>query len=169
MTITPTVTAGGVKSNSIPSRCEVRCDVRTLPDQDKDYVRAELYHLMAGLPGVSIELAWTAEPSASPHDTEFAELVRCAACIATGRNDLTLIPAITTGFTDSRWVRRLGTTVYGFPMFDPTTDLSQLGAHRRDESIDVATLVTRTRFHVALAWLILTSGERSGALRASLE
>ena len=160
MTLTPTVVSAGVKSNSIPSVCKVQCDVRTLPHQDEDYVRAELDQLLSGLAGVSYELDYTAEPSASPHDTGFAELVRQAACLAAGRTDLILIPAIATGFTDSRWVRRLGTVVYGFPMFDPMTDPRRLGAHCRDESIDVATLVTRTKFHTALACLTLTSSLR---------
>src|SRR3712207_8051051 len=48
LTITPTMLDAGVKSNSIPDRAHVTCDVRALPGQDDRYLRQELEHICEG-------------------------------------------------------------------------------------------------------------------------
>jgi acetylornithine deacetylase/succinyl-diaminopimelate desuccinylase-like protein len=156
MTLTPTMVSGGVKSNQIPNRCRLTCDVRTLPHQDEEYVRQQVTGILDGVVSVEdIQLNYTARPSASEYDTPFAREVKRATRIALDRDDLLWIPTITTGFTDSRLVRPLGTVVYNFSLYDPSTDPDKVGAHCADESVDIASLVTRTKMLVALAWNVL--------------
>lgn len=157
MTLTPTMVSSGVKSNQIPNRCSLTCDVRTLPHQDEAYARREVERALKGVEGVEeIRVEYTAVPSTSPYETAFAEQVKRATEIALGREDLRWIPCITTGFTDSRLIRPLGTIVYNFSPSHPEADPDKVGAHCADESVDIASLVTRTKMLVALAWNVLT-------------
>jgi acetylornithine deacetylase/succinyl-diaminopimelate desuccinylase-like protein len=152
MTLVPTMIHGGVKSNSIAERITLVCDIRTLPHQDTGYVQRELARILDGLPGVSWELIRTAVPSASPADHPFAEAVRRATAIAIGRDDFAWVPGLTTGFTDSRLVRPLGAVAYGFAPAHPDCDPNLYGAHNKNESQDIASLITTTRMLLALAW-----------------
>jgi acetylornithine deacetylase/succinyl-diaminopimelate desuccinylase-like protein len=155
MTIVPTMYSGGVKSNSIPGVCTLVCDVRTLAHQDHVYVQSQVEKILSGIPGVNYELTYTAVPSASPHDTDFAAAVCRAGEAALGRDDVTWLPGLTTGFTDSRLVRPLGVVAYGFSI-DPDIDPDHpSGAHGVDESIHIRSLMLKTKFLVALACDVL--------------
>ncbi len=155
LTLVPTMISGGVKSNSIPERITLTCDIRSMPSQDTGYVQREVARLLEGLPGVSFELVRTAAPSASPADTPFAEAVRRATARAIGRDDFAWAPGLTAGFTDSRLVRPLGTIVYDFAPAHPDTDPNLYGAHNQNESQDVASLMVQLRMFLALAWDVL--------------
>lgn len=157
MTLTPTMVSSGVKSDQIPSRCSLTCDARTLPHQDEEYARREVERALRGVEGVEeIRVEYTAVPSTSPYETAFAEQVKRATEIALGSEDLLWIPCITTGFTDSWLIRPFGTIVYNFSPSHPEADPAKVGAHCADESVDIASLVTRTKMLVALAWNVLT-------------
>jgi len=106
ISIAPTVTAAGAKSNSIPASATLICDVRTLPHQDEAYVRRELDRLIDGLNGVSYELDTWAISNSSPADDPFVDLMKRSTEIVLGR-DVIMIPQLTVGFTDSRCVRPL--------------------------------------------------------------
>jgi acetylornithine deacetylase/succinyl-diaminopimelate desuccinylase-like protein len=152
MTFVPTMWSGGVKSNSIPGVCTLVCDVRTLPHQDEDYVRSQVEQILSGLEGVSYTLSYTAIPSTSPYDTPFAAAIRRAGEAALGRDDIIWLPGLTTGFTDSRLVRPLGIVAYGFGMGHPDVDPNiPSGAHGVDESVDIRSLILKTKFLIALA------------------
>jgi acetylornithine deacetylase/succinyl-diaminopimelate desuccinylase-like protein len=156
MTLTPTMFSAGVKSNSVPETCSLVCDVRTLPHQDEAYVRRQVAQVLAGLEGVSCELVYTAVPSASPYDTEFAAAVRRATEAATGRRDLLWLPTLTTGFTDSRLVRPLGVTVYDFGPGHPEADPNfPHGVHGANENTEIRGLLLMTKMFVALACDVL--------------
>ncbi len=156
MTFTPTVIAGGVKSNSVPASCTLVCDIRSLPQQDETYVRNEIEKIIAGMDGVTYELIYTAIPNASPYKTEFAAAVRRATQAAAGRDDIVWIPGLSTGFTDSRWVRPLGNVTYGFLPSHPDTDPNiSPNAHGANESSDLNSLLFKTKFFIAVACDIL--------------
>ncbi len=157
LTLTPTMIRGGVKSNSIAERITLVCDIRSMPSQDTSYVRNELSRLFDGLPDVSWELMQTAAPSASPPDHPFAAAVRRATAQAIGRADFAWAPGLTTGFTDSRLVRPLGAIVYDFAPAHPDADAKLYGAHNKNESQDIASLLVQTRMFVALAWETLAA------------
>jgi acetylornithine deacetylase/succinyl-diaminopimelate desuccinylase-like protein len=136
--------------------CTLLCDVRTLPHQDEAYVESQLKKVLAGIEGVSYSVSYTARPSTSPYDTEFAAAVRRAGENALGQDDLIWLPGLTTGFTDSRLVRPLGMVAYGFGMGHPDVDPDiPSGVHGVDESVDIRSVVLKTKFLVALACDVL--------------
>lgn len=158
MSVAPTMTSAGAKSNSIPSEASLICDVRTLPHQDEAYVRKELGKLMEGIDGASLELDQWAISNASPADSPFVDHMRRATELALGEVEVTLIPSLTVGFTDSRCVRPLGTQVYGFGPIAPGSDTIRAGVHGVDESMEIDSLILRTKMHIALAYLALGRG-----------
>ena len=64
-----------------------------------------------------------------------------------------LLPLITTGFTDSHWVREAyGTVAYGFaPVFATDLDDYEAGIHGADERIAVDDLLEMTRLNIHAA------------------
>ncbi len=152
MTLTPTMVRAGVKSNNVPETATIVCDVRTLPHQDEAYVQAQVERLLEGVPDVQIVIQYTAEPNASPYDTPFAEAIRRATAKVLGRDDLLWLSGLTIGFTDSRFLRPLGTVVYNFAPGNPAKGLPLSMAHGTDESTDIEGLVIGTKMMLAIAW-----------------
>jgi acetylornithine deacetylase/succinyl-diaminopimelate desuccinylase-like protein len=154
MTVTPTMLSAGVKSNSIPDRASLVCDVRGLPGQDDAFVQQELEHVLRGLE-VDIDVQYTAVSNASPADAPFVRLMQQALTAALGDDTARLVSALTIGFTDSRFVRPLGTQVYGFSPHHPSAERLRTGVHGNNEFMEIESLLLRTRFAVALACLTL--------------
>jgi acetylornithine deacetylase/succinyl-diaminopimelate desuccinylase-like protein len=157
MTVTPTMLQAGVKSNSIPDRAAVVCDVRALPGQDDAFVKRELEHLLRGL-DVSVEVDYTAVSNASPADAPFVDTLRQALAAALGHGAFSFIPNLTVGFTDSRFLRPLGTQVYGFSPHHPDAERLRAGVHGNNEFMEIDSLLLRTKFAVALALRTLHGG-----------
>lgn len=155
MTLVATMIQAGVKSNSVAESCTIVCDVRSLPWQDVEYVRRQVAGILDGLDGVSFEVIETAVSNASPYDSPFREAVEAATRDAIGIDDITFVPGISVGFTDSRFVRPLGNVTYGFVPSAPTDDPSRSGAHNINESIGIDSVIAATKFHVALAYRVL--------------
>ena len=151
MTITPTMINGGVKSNSVPEQINLTCDVRTLPNQDDDYLRGELDKIIEGIPGVTYEIDYMAVPNSSEFDTELAEHIQAATAITLERDDIQWVPAISTGFTDSRFTRPLNVITYGFSGSHPDDDPMLSHVHGTDESVGIASLISGTKIMLALA------------------
>ena len=63
--------------------------------------------------------------------------------------------AMTVGFTDSRFVRPLGTDVYGFSPHHPSAEPMRTGVHGNNEFMEVDSLLLRTKFALALACVTL--------------
>jgi acetylornithine deacetylase/succinyl-diaminopimelate desuccinylase-like protein len=157
LTITPSLVAGGVKSNSVPELAALRCDLRCLPSQDAGYLERELARLAAAAPGARVTLEPTALPSQSPADPGVMALLAEATRRATGR-DAELLPALNPGFTDSRFARDLGIPAYGFTPGHPDGAEHPRNIHGPDEWISLDDLVTLTRFFIA-AVLLFDAGE----------
>jgi acetylornithine deacetylase/succinyl-diaminopimelate desuccinylase-like protein len=155
LTLVPTMLQAGVKSNSIPAACTMTCDARTLPHQDAAYVRAELERLLDGLPWARVEVETTAVSNASDYDHPFREACLAGLRLALGRADVQLMPALCGGFTDSRFLRPLGTQVYDFMPLHPEAEARDTGVHGTNERIEIDGLVVRTRFLLAAACLYL--------------
>ncbi len=152
MTLVASMIQAGVKSNSVAESCLITCDVRTLPHQTTNYVQSEVEKLLEGLAGVKVETIETSPPSASTYDSELVDHVARATALAIGRDDVEFVPGLTVGFTDSSFVRPLGNVAYGFMPSHPDSDTSKNGAHNINESMDVQSINTITRYLVALAW-----------------
>ena len=155
MTITPTMIQGGIKSNSVPESVRLTCDVRTLPHQDEAYVRQELDKILDGIPGVEIDIDYMSIPNASPFETEFAHRIQISTANALQRDDIQWVPSLTTGFTDSRFTRNLGTTTYGMVGSHPDDDPMISFVHGTNESVGIRSLISGTRIMLALAYDLL--------------
>ena len=156
MTVTPTMVGGGVKSNSVPEAISVTCDIRTLPHQDDGYVREELTRALEGIPGVDFEIDYMAVPNSSPFETDFARSIRSATALVLGR-EIEWVPGISTGFTDSRFTRPLGTVTYGFAGSHPDDDPILNNVHGTDESVGINSLISGTKIMLALAYDLLAA------------
>ena len=151
MTLTPTMVSGGIKSNSVPESIKLTCDVRTLPHQDDGYVEQQLEQVLEGIPGLEYEIDYMAVPNSSPFETDLARSIRSATSRVLGRGDIQWVPAISNGFTDSRFTRQLGVTTYGFSGSHPDDDPLLNHVHGTDESVGIKSLVSGTKIMLALA------------------
>jgi len=154
LTITPTMLEAGVKSNSIPDRASLTCDVRALPGQDDAFVRAELEHILRGL-DITVDVNYTAVSNASPADAPFVDVLRQALGAALGNHAFSILPSLTVGFTDSRFLRPLGTQVYGFSPHHPSAEPIRSGVHGNNEFMEIDSLMLRTKYAIAVACLTL--------------
>lgn len=156
MTLTPTVLRAGVKSNSIPASAVLTCDCRMLPGQDGEYVKREVEGALRGIDGIRVDVEVWARSTQSPFNTPFTDGLGKALQQVLGRGDLKVMPTLTTGFTDSQFVRPLGVQAYGFSPIHPGGNTVRSGVHGVDENIEVDALLTRTKFFVAAAYLTTT-------------
>jgi len=154
ISVTPTITTAGVKSNSIPSKATLICDVRTLPNQDEAYVRQELDKLIDGIDGISYELDVWAISNSSSAVSPFIDIMKRATELVLDQ-EIIMVPSITIGFTDSRCVRPFGTEVYGYAPLTPDSDITRTGIHGINEVMEIENLVFRTKIQIALAYLAL--------------
>jgi acetylornithine deacetylase/succinyl-diaminopimelate desuccinylase-like protein len=157
MTVTPTMLQAGVKSNSIPDRASVVCDVRALPGQDDSFVKEELEHVLQGL-DIGVDVQYTAVSNASPAESPFLATMREALERALGGDQFRIVPSLTVGFTDSRFLRPLGTQVYGFAPHHPNAEPVRAGVHGNNEFMEIDTLLLRTKYALALACGTLDGG-----------
>lgn len=155
MTLTPTMISGGIKSNSVPETIRLTCDVRTLPHQSDDYLRQQLDAILEGIPNAAYEIDYMAVPNSSAFETALGDSIRQATARALGRDDIQWVPAISTGFTDSRFTRPLGTITYGFSGSHPDDDPMLSRAHGTDESVGISSLISGAKIMLALAIDIL--------------
>ncbi|MCH8310301.1 MAG: peptidase dimerization domain-containing protein [Chloroflexi bacterium] len=154
MTVTPTMIHGGIKSNSVPESISMTADVRTLPHQDENYLRSQLDGIIGDLPGITYEIDYMAEPNSSDFETELAEQIKAATALALERDDINWVPAISTGFTDSRFTRPLNIVTYGFSGSHPDDDPMLTLAHGTNESAGIRSLISGTKIMLALACAI---------------
>lgn len=155
MTLTPTMISGGIKSNSVPESIRLTCDVRTLPHQSDDYLREQLDAILEGIPNTTYKIDYMAVPNSSDFETDLGRSVQRATAAALGIDDIQWVPAISAGFTDSRFTRPLGTVTYGFNGSHPDDDPMLSRAHGTDESIGISSLISGAKIMLALAIDIL--------------
>ena len=151
MTLTPTMIRGGIKSNSVPESIRLTCDVRTLPHQDEKYVREQVEQVLEGIPGIDFEIDYMAQPNSSPFDTALSQSIRSVTAQALERDDIQWVPAISNGFTDSRFTRPLGIVTYGFSGSHPDDDPMITFTHGTNESVGIKSLVSGTKIMLGLA------------------
>ena len=155
MTITPTIVHGGVKSNSVPESINLTCDVRTLPHQDQTYLEQELDKILDGIERVDYSIDYMAVPNSSPYETSFIDVVKDVTQRVIDRSNLQWVPAVCTGFTDSRFTRELGVETYGFVGAHPDDDPMLTNVHGTDESESVQTLVVSTKIMLGIVYELL--------------
>ena len=151
MTLTPTMIRGGIKSNSVPESIQLTCDVRTLPHQDEQYVREQVQQVLEGIPGIDFEIDYMAQPNSSPFGTPLSQSIQSVTAQALERDDIQWVPAISNGFTDSRFTRPLGIVTYGFTGSHPDDDPMLTFTHGTNESVGIKSLVSGTKIMLGLA------------------
>lgn len=149
MTISPNMIRGGSKTNIVPDTCECDLDIRILPGQDGDFVKQVLSGIVC--PGFEIELIEYREPTFTSSRLEPYRLVKQLTEELAGPAAVCL-PAVSTGSTDSKYLRGLGIPAYGIGHMDAgyDPDLSTT-MHGRNERIDLKSLRLKTNFLVELA------------------
>jgi acetylornithine deacetylase/succinyl-diaminopimelate desuccinylase-like protein len=159
MTVTPTGLHTHEPSNVIPPYADVICDCRLLPGQPEDDIREHIERALGTAFTYELEPLEPLEGgTSSPIDTPL--YAACETYVAERLPGARLLPLISTGFTDSHWVRREhGTTAYGFaPVFATDLDAYNDGIHGADECLDVADLVEMTEFNLHAIRALTMSG-----------
>jgi acetylornithine deacetylase/succinyl-diaminopimelate desuccinylase-like protein len=157
-TIAPTIMHAGVKTNVIPDAVELELDIRTLPGQTGEDIRAMLREALGPELYQAVEIVASADEQASesPADTPlWNSMRRVTQDLAPG---VAPVPMITTGATDARFFRWRGVPAYGAGLFSDRISFAEFGAmfHGDDERIDVESLRLSTEFWYRLAHDFLT-------------
>jgi len=135
-TVVPTVLKGGFKSNVIPPDAEAQIDIRALPDEDMKAFYAQMAKIVDD-PSVTIippdlTNSMPAAPSSSLHTVMFAAFASAQQKLIPGA---ITIPVMTTGATDSAFLRAKGVDAYGIRI--PRTFEDNEGVHGNNERIDL--------------------------------
>jgi acetylornithine deacetylase/succinyl-diaminopimelate desuccinylase-like protein len=136
----------------MPGRASVTCDCRVLPGTGTAELERELRTALGS--DIPYELEFLEPPTGgtvAPIDTTLYGV--CEQFLAEHEPGATLLPTISTGFTDSHYMREaFGTVSYGFwPCRSTPSDIYLGGIHNKDERIHVDDLVYATRFHLFAA------------------
>jgi acetylornithine deacetylase/succinyl-diaminopimelate desuccinylase-like protein len=148
MLVTPTLIAGGVKSNSVPDVCRLTCDVRALPHQGPSYVDEEVRRLLGE---ADVRVEHTAVANTSPASEALVAAFSDALHRTLGR-PVEVVPSLSGGFTDSRFCREIGVPAYGFSPSHPDSDPGRHRAHGPNEAVAIRDLVLQAAVYLDLAY-----------------
>ena len=154
--LVPTIIKGGFRSNVIPADAEARFDVRALPDENMDMLKADLLKLISD-PAIHIVDAENANqrpatPPSGLNTDGFRALEHAQQKVFPG---VPTIPIMQVGATDSAQLRARGVAAY-----DVGTVLSQddqRRIHGNDERVEIA------GFGKFVEFLYVTTVELAGA------
>lgn len=155
MTISPNVIHGGTETNVIPGMCEGKIDIRLIPGEDREDAVRTVRRCVKGL-DMEVDAYHYSAVSISPSETSFYDAIRSTLTELAPR--CITVPQISTGMSDSRFWRKLGSVVYGCVPLSPETNLADIspGVHGPDERIDIPSLEFGTKFLVTLAPRVLS-------------
>jgi acetylornithine deacetylase/succinyl-diaminopimelate desuccinylase-like protein len=151
MTVTPTGVQTYEPANVIPPFADVVCDCRALPGQSQAEITDHVERAIGASFRFELEFLEALEGGTeSPLDTElYRAIERYVRERIPGASPL---PVVSTGFTDSHWVRSaFGTRAYGFaPVFATGWEVYRGGVHGADESLAVDDLAEMAEFHMRM-------------------
>jgi acetylornithine deacetylase/succinyl-diaminopimelate desuccinylase-like protein len=155
MTISPNVIKGGTETNVIPGTSEGKVDVRLMPGQNRDYATQFIGECVRGL-GIDLEIVDYTDASTSPSNTVFSRAIE--ATVEDLAPGCSVLPRFSTGMSDSRFWRAMGSTVYGCVPVSPDVQLSDIlrGVHGVNERMNVESLRFATKFLCNLASKVLS-------------
>jgi acetylornithine deacetylase/succinyl-diaminopimelate desuccinylase-like protein len=140
--ISATKLAGGVAGNVIPAEASAVLNVRTIPGEKIEGVIERLRACVADAEIAFTIAAHSDEAPASDPDSAMFEAIASAA-VEIDPN-LTVVPYLSTGGTDSAHLRRIGIDCYGILPF-PMEQSDEERMHGHDERVPVASLHFGTR------------------------
>jgi acetylornithine deacetylase/succinyl-diaminopimelate desuccinylase-like protein len=124
---------GSSKINVIPAEAEAQLDCRLLPDQNVAEFKQELRDALND-PGIKIDQLLGFTPAVSSTDTPLYRAI--VEVTKKHYPNAAIVPAVSTGFTDSHFFRDRGIASYGYaPFLIPQADES--GVHGNDERISI--------------------------------
>ena len=146
--VVPTMLQAGIKENVIPPTAEATLDIRALPDEDLPKFR----EMLAGVVNDSqVKVAASdttysmpAAPVSKLHSQMFEALERAQKQVAP---DAITLPVMTTGATDSSFLRTKGVQAYGIGV--PKTEEESRTVHGNDEHIEIKQLGLFVRYVLA--------------------
>jgi acetylornithine deacetylase/succinyl-diaminopimelate desuccinylase-like protein len=140
--ISPTMIEGGIRYNVLPASAGAVLNVRTIPGQRINDV---VSRIKAAIADDKIEIGITDSGEEAPASDASSEMFSALAAAArTLDPEMTVVPYMSNGVTDSARLRLLGVNAYGilpFPM--PQSDEERMHGH--DERIPIASLNFGTR------------------------
>lgn len=137
---------GSMKTNVIPDHIDLEVDIRTLPGETSDDVRAHLDAALGDLASVvEVEVLMDDPSTTSRVDTPLWDALQRA--VNRPFPSARLSPQLVVGFTDARVFRSLGAVAYGAGLFSPDLDPGDFARrfHGNDERIDVESLGLTTQ------------------------
>jgi acetylornithine deacetylase/succinyl-diaminopimelate desuccinylase-like protein len=143
--VVPTILKAGYKSNVIPPTAEATLDIRALPDEDLPKFREMLSEIIND-PQVKViaedtNLSMPPAPPSKLGTEMFAALERAQKEVSP---EAITLPIMTTGATDSSFLRARGVQAYGIGI--PKTEEENRGIHGNDERIEINQLGVFVRY-----------------------
>lgn len=112
-TLNLTMLNAGIKANVIPARSEAVIDCRLLPGQTKeDWIRQVRERIADDRVEVELYSPDQGEPERVPWDTELFRTINDV--VKEAMEDAVVVPGMTIGGTDNRFLRAMGIPAYGF-------------------------------------------------------
>jgi acetylornithine deacetylase/succinyl-diaminopimelate desuccinylase-like protein len=140
-TLSPNIAHSGMKVNIIPDSAEVQVDIRTLPGDDGENVRAMLREAAGDLwKDVEIVEEGSNPATSSPIDTPlWKALTKVSQRLVP---DATTVPFLIVGATDARFFRRKGVVAYGYGLLSDRIPFGEFSTlfHGNNERIDQESL-----------------------------
>ena len=133
--IVPTMLQGGYLKNVIPSEARATVDIRALPDEDPERLFSLLKKVM-NEPAVDLVPHPQTRPSHSPSALSSDAFKAFETALGRLYPGVPVLPAMSTGATDSAQLRAAGIQSYGFGAARPEWDLAS-GIHGKDEYLYV--------------------------------
>jgi acetylornithine deacetylase/succinyl-diaminopimelate desuccinylase-like protein len=141
-TVSPTMLAGGVRANVIPTEVTATLNVRTLPGDSVDAVARRLARTIGDRSvAVSVTRRGDDAPISDPGSSMFAAI---ADTLTELDDRIAVVPYLSTGATDSAVLRRLGVQAYGLLPF-PLAQDDEDRMHAHDERVSIASLAFGVR------------------------
>jgi acetylornithine deacetylase/succinyl-diaminopimelate desuccinylase-like protein len=140
-----TLLRGGVKENQLPPSAEVNINVRLLPDESIDEFLVGLRHAIRDEPDVEVEVALAGETS-PPSATDHPLYKAIEAAAKRHYPDAMIVPSMSTGATDSRFLRNKGVACYGLGAY-PLEEAHEKTVHANDERMPVASFGRGLRYY----------------------
>ncbi len=136
-----TILKGSEKINVIPPEASAQLDCRLLPDQDVAEFKRELRDALND-PGITIDQILGFTPAVSSTDNALYRTI--VQVTKQHYPNAAIVPAVSTGFTDSHFFRDRGIASYGYaPFLIPQADES--GVHGNNERISLQNVRTGTQ------------------------
>lgn len=143
--VVPTMLKAGIKSNVIPPDAEATLDIRALPDEDlvkfRDMLAGVINDPQVKVVAEDTTYSMPAAPVTSLHTEMFSALERAQKEVAP---EAITLPVMTTGATDSSFLRTKGVAAYGISL--PKTDEESRTVHGNDERVEVRQLGVFVRY-----------------------